>query len=107
MEHSSSTTRTRTQSALKWLANERASVAGELELTRTSLAALKAQETRLTSVLAALDASIQRFDAELDPNTIRPVRAWKERNSGRGRMEAYFLAAVEQAGEAGLTASVM
>ena len=107
MENSTSHTRTRTNSALKWLANEGAAVLGELELVRNALGALQQRETRLRADLDALDASIQRFDAELDPTLIRPVRAWKERNNGRGRMEAYFLAVLEQAGEVGLTVSMV
>lgn len=47
MESSASTTRTRTQSALKWVANERASVLGELALVLKALTALYERESRL------------------------------------------------------------
>ena len=84
MENSTSTTRTRTQSALKWMANERASVLGELELVLKALTALRERESRLQGELHALDVSMRRFDPELDPTVIRPVVAWKERNGGQG-----------------------
>lgn len=103
MENSSSATRTRTNSALKWMANERAAIAGELESLRKTLSVLRSREARLASQLAALDETIVRFDENLDPESIRPVNAWKERNGGRGRKQAFFLEALTQAGEAGLT----
>lgn len=48
---------------------------------------------------------MRRFDPELDPTVIRPVVAWKERNGGR--IQDYFLAALEQAGDVGLTAPAL
>jgi hypothetical protein len=107
MDNSNSTTRTRTHSALKWMANERAAVLGELTLVCTAVDALQERKSRLQAQLDALDTSMRRFDPELDPSTIRAVAAWKERNGGRGTMQGYFLAALEQAGELGLTAPML
>lgn len=103
MENSSSATRTRTNSALKWMANERAAIAGELEALRKTLVTLRSREDRLAAQLAALDETIVRFDENIQPDSIRPVNAWKERNGGRGRKQAFFLEALAQAAETGLT----
>lgn len=107
MENSSSATRTRTNSALKWLANEYASVQGELELVRNALTTLQERERRLSAELEGLGLSMQRFDAELDPTNIRSVSAWRERNGGRGTLQAYALDALRQAGVAGLSVDMM
>lgn len=97
------TTRTRTHSALKWLANERGAVLGELEAAKATIATLQLREQRLQQQLNALDETVKRFDESLDPSSIRPVRAWKESNNGRGRMKAFFLEHLRLAGPQGLT----
>jgi hypothetical protein len=49
MENTSTHTRTRTNSALKWMANERAAVSGELEVLQNTLATLHQREAKSQS----------------------------------------------------------
>ncbi len=121
------TTRTRTHSALKWLANERAALAGELQRLDTRLAQLRAlrdsarqdldavelrlrtvesrRESRQASV-AALDASMKRLDPTLKPESIRAVNA-QGRYGKRGTLKGAVLELLANGGKAGIRAVVL
>lgn len=94
--------RTRTPSALKWMAEERAALAGEVLRLDGLIVELEARRTRVQSLVASLDDSIRQFDRRLDPNTIRPVRAWKGKYGKRGAFKALVIDLLRLAGDAGI-----
>ncbi|MBV8123981.1 MAG: hypothetical protein JOY60_10960 [Burkholderiaceae bacterium] len=64
-----------TPTALKWLAEKRARIAGELTQVECILPEVIARKDKLTADLAALDRTIQVYDPRLQPTDIPPVNA--------------------------------
>jgi hypothetical protein len=89
-------TRTRTRSEVKWLANELAATAGELERIDEELARLRARRRHLQSVHAALAAVAGLVAVPELPGVVPGVRtheAW----GGRGNLRNYFRAVLKAA----------
>jgi len=64
-----------TPPALKWLAEKRARVAGDIAQTERVLADSTERLAKLTLDLASLDRSIQVYDSRLSGDEIDPIRA--------------------------------
>lgn len=103
-------------SALKWLAEKRARVAGQLqasqqvhELVSAQAAALEKQLAGLkvieanaaakvvehTQQLAALDGSVVIYDDTIDPETIGVINGWTGRYGKRGALREFLLATIQ------------
>lgn len=101
----------KTPSALKWLAETRARVSGQLqsaqatcELVRQQvasaeekLASLRALEsicdeqvTKRAKALEALDGSVVIFDKSIQPKSIGTIKAWAGRYGKRGALREYL-----------------
>lgn len=78
----------KTPSALKWLAEKRARVAHDLELTARVAEVLNARHEKLKLDLAALDRAVTIYDPALDPKKIGGVNGWQGRYGKRGSMRA-------------------
>lgn len=106
----------KTPSALKWLAEKRARVAGqlarqqhilervredaaELELALSKLgtmrAAAEAKRAQYCEELAALDKTVTIYDETLNPGNIAPIHAWKGRYGRRGALRGYLLSVLK------------
>lgn len=86
----------KTPSALKWLAEKRARVAHDLEQTARLATDLARRSEELRVDLAALDRSIQLYDANIDPASIGTVAAWKGRYGARGAMREAIEAVLQE-----------
>jgi hypothetical protein len=69
----------KTPSALKWMAEKRARLAGDLEQSRLLAEELAQRLAKLQHQLSALDETIRLFDSTVDPTSIPPVVAWQGR----------------------------
>ena len=99
--------RTRTPSALKWLAEERAALAGELVRLDRLLAELEARRCKVQQQLSFMDGAIRQFDEDLTPEAIRPVNAWKGKYGKRGALKALVIELLGLAGSAGLDTNTL
>lgn len=102
--------RTRTPSELKWLLNERAALAGNLEhlahlrsvLSRTvelrerflqtaqkRVATIENRLSEVQATLAALDRSIALMHSLVDPSAAGKVKAWAGKYGKRGNLKAF------------------
>lgn len=77
----------KTPSALKWLAEKRARIAGDLVHMEGLLAELQEQVTRLSGELTVLDGTLAIYDSTIDANAIEPIKAWKGRYGPRGAFQ--------------------
>ena len=85
-----------TPSALKWLAEKRARLAGELEQVDLVLNRLTAQRAQLASDLDAMDRSIRIYDKRIDPHGIEPINSSFRSNYGkRGALKNAVLGLLE------------
>ncbi|WP_423600891.1 hypothetical protein [Roseateles sp. MS654] len=69
----------KTPSALKWLAEKRARLAGDLQQSLLLAEELSQRISKLQHQLAAVDETIRIFDATLEPENIAPVAEWRQR----------------------------
>jgi len=69
----------KTPSTLKWLAEKRARLAGDLQRLDRLALEIAARKEALRQELASLDAVIKMFDSRLDPGRIPAVAAHKNR----------------------------
>lgn len=92
MFHTKMTPKTRpTPSALKWLAEKRARVAGDLEQALFLAVELTQHADKLRDDLAALDRTVRIYDSKIDPETIEPIYAWKGHYGQRGALRGFVL----------------
>lgn len=103
-------------SALKWLAEQRARMAGDLRSAsqgcqslqndvhkvQQELAAIEkllltaqARRDRLTDKLAALDVVVTLYDADIDPAAIAPINAWQGTYGRRGALREFLMETLE------------
>ena len=106
-----------TPSALKWLAEKRARIAGELQSCDQSIESMRAdidalqlkleeckrfeataqvKRERLVQALSALDQSVVIFDSRLQPSKIEPVNGWQGKYGARGALKKYLLATLSE-----------
>ncbi len=102
----------KTPSALKWLAEKRARVAGELvssnqicDIINEDIAALNQELSKLDELrvvaesqrdvilanLAALDSTVTLYDANIKPSSIEPIHAWQGRYETRGSLRDFLV----------------
>lgn len=105
-----------TPSALKWLAEKRARVAGELQsceqtivyiedelpelrkrlaFSETALNAAMSRKERLASELASMDQVVRMYDEGIDPNAIEPINAWRGKYGKRGALRGFLSATLQ------------
>lgn len=105
-------------SALKWLAEKRARIAGELqsaiqvsellsedvvearEALQTAerlLAAARQKETRAIEALSSLDKVVVMYDQGIDPSLIEPINAWKGAYGNRGALKKFLTETLQAA----------
>lgn len=120
--------RTRTPPDLKWLLNERAALAGEVDKAAVRLAGVnektlqaEQRQTHLQGLsfevhryltdkmasLAALDATIQIAYSEVNPSAAGVVHAWAGRYGRRGALKAFVIQSLEQVAPAPLTTTLL
>lgn len=118
--------RTRTPSALKWLLNERAALAGKAEKTRRRIGRLEemvaARESTLAgakatlaeaqrghqetlSTLQALDITLELAHKNVRPDAAGIVCAWAGKYGKRGALKAFIARALREAAPRALTTS--
>lgn len=121
---STSRTSRKTPSDLKWLLNERASVAGELAQLQEYIAQLESRLSKLVCVqerltrsltfrqerlgrvhalLRALDVAVAMAHPSANPEAAGVVKAWAGRYGKRGSMRAYLESRIKDAGTHGVT----
>ncbi len=107
----------KTPSALKWLAEKRARVAGDLksaeqvcqqisediEGAQQELAALETlqasaglRQQRISKELAALDQVVVLYDQGIKPELIEPINAWQGNYGKRGALREFLLETLER-----------
>lgn len=89
-------TRTRTPPELKWVLNERAAVAGELQSIEAELTRLDARRRYLTGVLAALENVYCQLAPSIPRVELPSVRA-HTRYGGRGNLINWLRATLQAA----------
>jgi len=98
-------------SALKWLAEKRARIAGEclscdqtieylegtllearsqLTFAETALAAAITRKERISLELESMDRVVQLYDAGIDPEQIGPINAWQGNYGKRGALREFL-----------------
>ena len=99
-------------SALKWLAEKRARIAGELlsctqtrahlesdlaelrsrlTFTEQALSNAGVRQERLTKELASFDQVVQSYDDRINPADIPPINAWQGRYGKRGALREFLI----------------
>lgn len=102
----------KTPSALKWLAEKRARMAGELQcaeqvshyleadadelrselgMLERLIAAAQQKQDRLRNEVAALDQVVVLYDAGIKPSLIAPVNAWQGNYGKRGALREFLV----------------
>jgi hypothetical protein len=94
---------TRRPSALKWLMETRARLAGDAERLEQLRLALAEEEAKVRKKLAEVDAVLGQFDGSLEADTIPPLRGWKGRYGKRGALRETVLTALREAHPDALT----
>ena len=81
----------KTPSALKWLAEKRARVVGDLFHKEGLLAEVQAHVAKLSGELTSLDATIAIYDSAIQAHLIAPIHAWQDRHGRRGAFKDALL----------------
>jgi hypothetical protein len=102
----------KTPSALKWLAEKRARVAGELQSCEQTMALLEediqelrkrltfievalanasVRRARLTAELGSMDRVVQMYDESIDPAAIAPINGWQGNYGKRGALRKFLI----------------
>lgn len=102
----------KTPSALKWLAEKRARVAGELQscgqtmalleedipelrkrltFAETALAAASARKVRLGAELGSMDQVVRMYDEGINPSAIEPINGWQGNYGKRGALREFLV----------------
>ena len=99
-------TRTRTPSDLKWVLNERAAVAGELQSIEAELTQLAARKEQLTALLHHLDHVYSQLAPQAPAVPVLVVNA-RKRYGGRGNCIAWVRETLQGAYPQALTTSAL
>lgn len=78
----------RIPSYLKGLGETRARAAGEVARCKALIDQISQDMARAQADVDSCDRLIRRYDERLDPNLIRPIRAWQGRYGKRGELKA-------------------
>ncbi len=102
----------KTPSALKWLAEKRARLAGELQsceqtvslleqdipelrkrllFAETALAAAGTRKARLGAELDSMDQVVQMYDQNINPKAIEPINGWRGTYGKRGALRSFLI----------------
>lgn len=84
-----------TPSALKWLAERRARLAGDLGQVERVLIHLQGRRARLAEDLAAVDRSIRLYNERIDPSSIDAVSGHQPNYGKRGALKEAILQVFE------------
>lgn len=87
----------RTPSALRWMVEKRAALAGEVQRLDELARRITEERTARIRELAALDETMCLFDARLDPTAIPAVRSWAGRYGKRGGLKEVLRHALQVA----------
>jgi hypothetical protein len=111
-------------SALKWLAEKRARVAGDLATCMESnelisahvdvlqrelasaqgvLAASSNRKLKLTAELSALDQTVKIYDDKIQPELIAPINGWRGRYGQRGALREFLIKTLRELGHASVS----
>src|SRR5450830_1876544 len=114
----------KTPSALKWLAEKRARISGELLSAEQVLARLTADKdlvleelamaqrlldaaqcrcSRLKTEVVAMDQVVQLYDAGIQPDQIQPINAWQGNYGKRGALRKFLIETFKSESPAYLT----
>lgn len=106
-------------SALKWLVEKRARIAGEIKCCQQVLAVLAGESEnlrfrladaemlqgsaqmrleRITRELAAVDQTVLLYDSSICPDRIEPVNAWQGNYGKRGALRKFLLETLKSRG---------
>jgi len=80
----------KTPSHLKGLAETRARSAGDVQRLQKLYEEVGKKLTEATAEVDACDRLIRKFDERLNPELIKPIRAWKGRYGNRGTFSFVF-----------------
>ena len=97
----------RTPPELKWLAEKRARVAHTLLVAAERARLAGAAVDELTLDLAALDRSIKRVDAGINPERIGAVNGWKGKYGALGGLRAAIVDSMREAGASWLSSTTI
>lgn len=98
--------RTRTRSEVKWLANELAATAGEMERIDVELVRLRARKKQLQRVHRALSAVSAQLAVPDLPGLVPSVRA-RVRYNGRGNLRGWLRATLLAANPQAVSSAVL
>ncbi|MBV8037345.1 hypothetical protein [Roseateles sp.] len=87
----------KTPTTLKWLAEKRARLAGDIQHCERLAEDIAQRLLKLQHQLAALDETIRLYDAAIDPTHIQPVEAWRNRYGTFGGFRQALIDIVEAA----------
>jgi hypothetical protein len=87
----------RTPSYLKGLAETRARAAGDVQRLKELHSEITRQLATAEAEVASCDLLIRKFDKQLDPTKIPPIRAWKGHYGKRGALREAVLRELEAA----------
>ena len=99
--------RTRTPSAIKWLLNERAALAGKAQRLETELHRVQRELPAVQEKLAALDTTLELLDKSVATDAAGTVNAWAGKYGARGAVKACVLSHLQAAGNAGINVSTL
>jgi hypothetical protein len=95
--------RIHTPPGLKWALNQRAAVAGRIELLTQRVRAVQTELDAAIADLAALDRAIAVLDARVRSDALGPIRAWAGRYGERGALNRFIEKKLRDAGQVGIT----
>ena len=99
--------RTRTPSAIKWLLNERAALAGKAQRLEAELQRIQQELFAVQKKLAALDTTLELLDKSVATDAVGTVNAWAGKYGARGAVKACVLSHLQAAGNAGINVSTL
>lgn len=99
--------RTRTPSAIKWLLNERAALAGKAQRLEAELQRIQQELSAVQEKLAALDTTLELLDKSVATDAVGTVNAWAGKYGARGAVKACVLSHLQAAGNAGINVSTL
>ena len=99
--------RTRTPSAIKWLLNERAALAGKAQRLEAELQRVQRELPAVQEKLAALDITLELLDKSVATDAAGTVNAWAGKYGARGAVKACVLSHLQAAGKSGIDVSTL
>ena len=86
----------KTPSTLKWLAEKRARVAGDLAHMEGILAEVQTRLARLSGELATLDGTLAIYDSSIEAPAIESIHPWQNRYGKRGDFKVALAAVLRE-----------